>query len=294
MSNTKNLCTLSDYSYINQALAMYSSVRNDDVFLHYLCLDDKTFQKINSFNFKNIKAYNINDLLEKDDNLVNLKKSNYNYFCYSLAPYFLNYLLFNNKNLQDITYIDSDIYFHKSINFIFDEIKNNEIGIFRHRHLPLNLNNSDGCFNVGVVYFKNTKPARDVLGWWVDAVLHKKYPFLTTCGDQKYLDMFPFLCPQNSLFIDGKIGHGAPWHWQLYDYSKFFEDGSIIWNGGKQKLIFSHFSKFRFDKELKSYTPSIIYYNYTPLEMYSKNKELNFIYSNYFSEIQKISKELDL
>ena len=119
---------------------------------------------------------------------------------------------------------------HSRGNFtiILNEIAEKEVGVFRHRQTPMYVNDANGLFNVGVVHFKQTPTGRDALEWWTHAVLHRKYPHLATCGDQKYLDAFLNL-PRDKLFIDGNIGHGAPWLWQLYDYTDFFKDGSIIW-----------------------------------------------------------------
>ena len=127
--------------------------------------------------------------------------------------------------------------------------------------------------------------------WWKDAVLHKKYPHLSTCGDQKYLDEFPNMCPDDYIFIDGNIGHGAPWQWQLYDYSNYKKDGDIIWNGNNQKLIFSHFSQF--ENLGETYIPSKMHHIYTPLIEYTINESLKMIYDDYFISIQKNKKKYD-
>jgi hypothetical protein len=84
-----------------------------------------------------------------------------------------------------------------------------------------------------------------LLNWWADAVLHKKYEQYATCGDQKYLEYFPTVCSPSEIYIDNGIGHGAPWLWSVYDYSKFHE-GKLIWNGEEQLHVFTHFSKFRY------------------------------------------------
>ena len=114
-----------------------------------------------------------------------------------------------------------------------------------------------------------------------------KYPHLATCGDQKYLDEFLRICPDDYLFIDGNIGHGAPWIWQLYDFSDYEKDNTIIWNGGKQKLIFSHFSQFDYNIENNTFIPSKMHHIYTPMENYTKINGLRKIYEDYFSEIKK-------
>ena len=185
----------------------------------------------------------------------------------------------------DVTYIDSDIIFYDGIQIILKEIGEKDVGIFRHRQYTFDFPNNNGFFNVGVVHFKNTDIGNNVLKWWSDAVLHRKFPELATCGDQRYLDAFLEL-PTENLFIDGNIGHGAPWQWQIYDYSDYFKDGTIIWNGEKQKLLFSHFSNFDYDLVKDSFSPAIRHSPYTPQSMYKEIKELESIHQEYFNTIK--------
>ena len=152
-----------------------------------------------------------------------------------MASYFSNYLLLKGNS---ITYIDSDIYFHDNIEVILNEIGGRDVGIFRHRQFPLSTYRPEGLYNVGVVHFKNTQLGISVSNWWTDAVLNKKYPQLASCGDQKYLDNFPNLCPKDSIYLDENIGHGAPWLWQLYE---FISPTKIIWENQEQNLIFYPF-----------------------------------------------------
>lgn len=280
----KNLCTVSDINYLYKGLTLYESLNqtSENFILHYLCIDDKTYEKIKKYQSENLIAYKVDDLLNQDENLKNLKKSEYKYFCWSLASYFSFFLL--RKNFESITYIDSDIFFNKNIDLIFDEIGNKEVGIFRHRQFDLRLPRPEGWFNVGVVYFKNGKIGNHICKWWSESVLHKKYPNLSTCGDQKYLDEFPNMCPDDYIFIDGNIGHGAPWHWQLYDFSDYEKNGNIIWNGNLQKLVFTHFSQFEYNNN--GYIPSKMHHIYTPLNYYSEIKELKLIYDEYYKQIK--------
>lgn len=280
----RNLCTVSDINYLYKGLTLFDSLleKNQNFVLHYLCIDDLTYDKIKKNESLNLIPYHVNDLLSKDNDLLNLKLNDYRYFCWSLASYFSNYLL--NSGVESITYIDSDIFFHENINEIYDEIGNKEVGIFRHRQFDLSSSRLEGWFNVGVVYFKNGKVGSHICKWWSNSVLHKKHPHLATCGDQRYLDEFPNMCPDDFIFIDGNIGHGAPWQWQLYDYSDY-ENNNIIWNGKKQKLIFSHFSQFDYND--KSYIASKMHHIYTPMSMYSDNKSLKMIYDEYYTNIIK-------
>jgi hypothetical protein len=233
----------------------------------------------------NLKVYFVDDLVKNDSNLEKLKLDNYQYFCWSLASYFSDYLL--NKDIESITYIDSDILLYTDIEDLLKEMGDVEVGIFKHRQFDPSMYRPEGLFNVGIVYFKKGDVGQHILKWWSDAVQFKKYPNLATCGDQKYLDEFPNMCPSELIFIDGNIGHGAPWQWQLYDFFDFKNDGSITWNGIKQKLYFTHFSQFKLNDDYSGYTPSTQHHIYTPLEKYKENDGLKFIYDDYFEKMIK-------
>lgn len=284
--NMKHICTLSDKNYLLQGLSLYESLNkySSDFTLHYLCIDDLSFNKLNTLNLPNLIPHSIKNLLNSDDELNQLFYGDYRYFCWSLASYFTNKLL---SEYDSILYCDSDIYFYDNIETLYDKFGNKDVGIFRHRQFQYHENRSEGAYNVGVVYFKNTKKGNEISFWWKDAVINKKYPELSTCGDQKYLDNFQKMCDEAEIFIDGDIGHGAPWQWQLYDYREFIETGNIIWGGETQKLIFSHFSQFSPNFQNNTYIPSKIHHIYTPLKMYDDVPSLKMIYQDYFETIKK-------
>lgn len=279
----KNLCTVSDINYLYKGLTLYESLKSEtkNFILHYLCIDDESFNKLRQFESDSLKVYHVETYLESDTKLKSLKNSDYRYFCWSLASYFTNKLLLTDVGA--VTYIDSDIYFHQDFNYILNEIGDREIGMFRHRQFPLSIQRPEGHYNVGVVHFKKTDIGMKLCGWWADAVLHKKYPEYATCGDQKYLEYFAEVCPKDLIYIDENIGHGAPWQWQLYE---FIDKDKIKWGEHVQNLVFTHFSQFKDSGE--SYTPSTMHHIYTPLSMYEDNKQLKDIYSGYHSELKKV------
>jgi hypothetical protein len=189
---------------------------------------------------------------------------------------------------DSITYIDSDIYFHKDISLLFDAFGTKDCGIFRHRFLADHEDSPYGKFNVGIVYFKNSGKGREVLDWWTDAVLYQKYPNLATCGDQKYLDMFPRICGREYIYIDDGIGHGAPWNWLVYDMTSL-ESGVIQWKGQSQPLVFTHFSKFiySFEKDTFECTNGQIYHPYTNYNRIYEYKPLYDLHARYFNSLKR-------
>jgi hypothetical protein len=242
-----------------------------------------SYKKLKPLECSNLKVYSVEGLAAEDLALIEVRASDYKFFCFCMASYFSRKLL---SDYNSITYIDSDIYFHLDIENIFNEIKGRDVGIFRHRQYPLHSYSPNGLFNVGVVFFNGTETGRRICSWWADAVLNKRFPEHATCGDQKYLDLFPTLCSPSSIYVDENIGHGAPWQWQLYE---FLGNNKIKWGNHKQELVFTHFSQFKDNGD--TYIPSTDHYIYTPLSLYNEIGELKSIYDEYHSNIKKVIKK---
>ncbi len=289
----KDICILSDFNYLTYGITLIDSLLRTSsvpICIHYLCMDDKSYKILNTLYNNNIVLYNENILLEKNKQLQLLKDTHYIYYLYTLSSEFTKYLI-DVKKCESVTYIDSDICFHKDIQIIYNEIKNKDVGIFKHR-FPEGLEHNAklyGEFNVGVVYFKNSKKGREVLNWWNDAVLYKKYPELANCGDQQYLDMFPKMCSEDEIYIDDNIGHGAPWNWRSYSLDNI-DNYKVIYKGQKQPYVFSHFSKFKYNIKSNTYTNSPVYNTYTNNGNVYHNKKLIKLHDEYFNNI-KISNQ---
>lgn len=272
-----NILTSADRNYLIKGLTLYESLletSSDDFLLHFLSLDDESFKILDRVG-GNVIAYHYSEF----DSLSELRKSNYYLFCCASASALCDRFVQDS----DVFYCDSDILFHKDIHRIKDAIGDNSVGIFRHRQF--NGPRPEGAFNVGVVFFKSDNIGKYVSGWWHDAVISGRYQELSTCGDQKYLDLFPYMC-KGKLFIDGEIGHGAPWQWQLYEDCV---DGNIIWNGESQELVFSHFSSLQIDP----FIPSTSHHCYTHPSMYN-TPWLKKIYVDYYNRLMSTKSKYNL
>jgi len=282
-----DICTVADSRYFLQGLTLFESIKDKASVpfkFHFLCINEEDYLN-HKDKHEGIIFYNAKDFLSRSKILNNHYQEKYNYFCWTLASFFSYYLL-KYENTNSITYVDSDMYFYKDINLLYEKIKNKDCAIFRHRQFSLNENRIEGLYNVGVVYFNNTPKGLEVLGWWADAVLNKKYPELATCGDQKYLDAFSQIVGPENIFIDGDIGHGAPWMWQLYDLSEL-NDGYITWNGVKQEYYFSHFSQFNYNIENNTFKHSTMHECYTNNNQLFLNPVLDKHHKDYFDNIKQ-------
>lgn len=300
----KHITLASDTKYLLFALTLIRSVQKHSsipLTFHYYCMDQNTFQKLQTVQLQNVIIYAPEILVQpvfgifKQNNparrLQQLKQTEYHYFCWSIASVFSDYIM-NKIQCDSVTYIDADIMFHKDLNLIFNEIGTKDVGIFKHRFLADNEECPYGKYNVGVVYFKNSNKGRALLSWWADAVLQKKYPEYATCGDQKYLEYFPKVCSPEQIYIDENIGHGAPWQWQCFGFDKL-KDGIIEWRGSEQPLVFTHFSKFVYDLEKNTFSPTSIYQNYTQNNKVFEHPDLYALHANYFEELKVSNKVLN-
>jgi dTDP-4-dehydrorhamnose reductase len=291
-NGTNHIVMLCNYKYIHYAVALLLSIHDSyapNILIHFLCLDEKTKNVISRLQLSTIVVCYEDSILSKEEQLLNFKNNDVRYYFWSLASYFSNYIMTNivTPTCKSVMYIDTDIIFHKDLSLLYNVFQENQIGIFKHRFdMPDQLKES-GKYNVGIVYFKNSVTGRNILNWWTDSVLYKKHSELglDTCGDQKYLDVFPNMCKKGEIYIDDNIGHGAPWNWASYlniDSEKY----EITYNGSIQPLVFSHFSKFIFDFNKNTYT----FENY---EIFTNNQKiyespsLKKIHDDYFEKLKE-------
>jgi hypothetical protein len=251
-------CTLSDQKYLSKGLALYESLSkmNSDFKLFYLCIDEFCANYIASLNIDNLIPIPLGMLEDADPELRQAKfnpKSNYgdeySQYCWALTPYFTNFCLINFvKDDDQIIYVDSDLYFYKSFKDILTAIGNKSIGIHTHRYTPPFREQDNGWYNCAVVVFRRDHIGMEASGNWKHWLLHidnQYYEKYGTCGDQKYLELFPKLYPDNvSVFdVDVKINndyilHSAPWccddikgreiYW--YHFSHFWIDEQGNWH----------------------------------------------------------------
>lgn len=257
----KHIVTLSDKNYIIKGLTLFESLEKFSTIpftLHYLCLDNETFNIINNVNNIKLIPYHINnitdEILQEISKNCENKPNDLSDFHFTLSCYFTNYII-EHINCDDIMYIDSDIIFYEDIKDIYTSLNNKSIGIIMHRHNEYGC--YVGCYNVGIIYFNNDKTGRECLRWWRDVVVNKNNQWFNTHGhlwDQKYLELFEVLFDKSKIkIIDDDIGHGAPWNFNLYSY---IGNNKIIWNGKEQKMYFIHFSHFVDDYINNSYKES--------------------------------------
>lgn len=283
-----NVCTLTDSSYLAKGLTMRQSLIDLGVehTVYWLCLDDETYNRI--FTLDNVEAYKLSNLEKIDSTLQKLKSNpatryggqRENYI-WSLAPYFINFLLKNEIEPGEfITYIDSDIFFYNSPQIILDTIGERSVGIHTHR-FGLNRKKLDvGWYNVGVIVFKNDRAGRLISELWKHWMVDASNPYYDeygTCGDQKYLELFVEMFPKQVCVFDeeGPISHLAPWCTHLED----------------KPVIFFHFSHFVYSLEKNSWNDNVREWRGEwPEWKPSRHSHIRPYYELYFDKIKEAHK----
>lgn len=293
-------CTLSNKKYLLQGIGLVYSLYLHSTSKHtiyYLCLDDYSFDKLKYIQENyDLKVYPIHYLdIEKDyPELVKLKELDFSEYCYSFSS-ILPMFIFDKYKEQSILYLDSDVYFYNSPEYIFQEIRNRDVGLVRHRHIGRE--HFAGEYNVNSVFIRNNENGRKVLAWWYNAFITKTPVELSTCGDQKFLEGFELVIGSDNIaVVDNIVGHGAPWNYKLYDFSRFSETPRIIkWRGVEQVFIFNHFSRFTcdFEKDSFSYTNGdfggdTYYGNIFNIP------ELHQLYEEYYHILKQLNNQLEI
>jgi hypothetical protein len=289
------ICTIFDKNYLAKGLCLYKSIKNNNILLNILCIDEFTFLKLSELKLEKIKLYNLKKLEEENQDLFKLKNSShkteygdsYSNYCWALTPFFCNYLL-KNKEIESLLYVDSDIYFYENFDSIKEEVSDHSVGIVTHRtdyHLTKETNS--GKYNVGIVYFKSDEIGIKCSEFWKNLLMNPNNEYYSrygTCGDQKYLELFEIKF-DNICIIDKLVGHGAPWCFESYEY---LDKYTIMYNGMKQKMVYNHFSHFKIGENgwESSYggewKPETI------------NRYVKEYYEDYYKEIMDIKKKYNI
>ena len=273
-----NLCTLFDSRYLLRALAMYGSLFRAEKHFHLyiLAMDDLAFSILTKLHLTNVTLIKLSSF--EDDDLLQIKPSRtLGEYCWTCTPSLIHFCL-KKLNLDQVTYVDADLYFVNSPAVLLDELQEKSILITEHRYTKkYDQSLYSGRFCVQFMTFKNTPSGFDCLQWWRDRCLewcfnrHEDGKF----GDQKYLDFWPEKFPQSHIL--NHLGGGlAPWNIQQYSISNLSPlELEEISSGVKFRPIFYHFHQFK-----------ILDHNFVDLGSYQIAQSIvEGFYSPYLQEI---------
>ena len=242
---TRYYCTFFDRNYLSKAVALFGSLQRHEAQEYKviaICLDEISRIILLKMNLLNVELVPLH-LIEKFDSDLLVAKGNRDLIEYywTLTASVVLYLLDANPVIEQITYLDADLFFYSSPSPIFEEMGENSIVIHEHRYsstlahlVPLS-----GRFNVGLLVFRNDPVGRATLKWWRERCIEWCYLQFGSgkMGDQMYLDEWPTRFEK--VYILQNLGAGvAPWNHEQYSFC-VGKDAVVTIDGFP--LIFYHF-----------------------------------------------------
>ena len=188
-----NFCTLFDKNFLLKGLALRNSLSENcpNFRLFILCLDNLTYDILKKMNLSSAVLLKLEQL--GDHELLDLKnKRKASEFAWTCKPPLVIHIFNKYRDVEFLTYFDSDIYLYSSPSAIYEEIKDKSIIITPHR-FPENkkhLEKKSGIYNAGNIIFRNDDNAIECLKEWRGQCLDWCYDYLDNgrLGDQMYLN----------------------------------------------------------------------------------------------------------
>jgi hypothetical protein len=211
---TLKFTTYFDNNYLVKFYTLYQSLEKncDDFHIYALTLNELDNKDVFKEK-KNITFINLHDLETKYHELYYAKKNRsiVEYY-FTLTPFICRYVL-EKFNLDQITYLDSDIFFFKNPKDLYSFIDECNHDIFITKHDNKKFEKKYGSFNVGWIVFFNTSNSikcledwsNDCINWCFDEINNDKF------ADQKYLDYWEKNY-EKVFILDQYLVNVGPWN----------------------------------------------------------------------------------
>jgi len=242
---TRNYCTYFDQRYLLLGLTLHQSLLKHagDFRLWILCFDADTYHLLEKMRLDRVELIRLNEFENADLLAVKSSRTLVEYF-WTATPDLPLYIFRRDPSIEQITYLDADLFFFAPPDPIEQAFGDGSILIVEHRYSPdlMYLRAESGIYNVSLLTFRHDVNALACLNWWRARCLEWCYARAEDgkMGDQKYLDDWPQRFP--GVVVLKHAGCGvAPWNIQNYhirqrDYGVWVDN---------VPLIFYHFHQFK-------------------------------------------------
>ncbi|MBX3054684.1 MAG: hypothetical protein KF753_24650 [Caldilineaceae bacterium] len=243
----RHFCTYFDRNYLPRGLALYRSLQEQcpDFILWVLCLDDDAYTLLSRLDLPCVEPIALADFEQGDDELSQAKadRSLIEYY-FTCTPSLPLYVFSHWPEVEQLTYLDADLYFFASPEPLFAEIGDASIALISHRFPPDAQEQADqfGIYNVGWLTFRRDENGLaclrrwrgQTIAWCSDTTANGQF------GDQKYLDDWPESF-ENVRIIQHTGANAGPWNLPTYPITR---RGGQVWIGD-DPLIFFHFQSLK-------------------------------------------------
>lgn len=240
-----NFCTLFDSYYLLKGLGLYLSLEKvtDDFHLYVMAFDKNTYEKLRSCGFKHMTVELLDDF-ETPELLEAKKDRTKAEYCWTCGPSVIYHFL-TKYGLDEITYLDSDLFFMVDPHLLREETKKSSV-VITEQGISEESAERYGRYCVQYMTFKNDEDGLGALTWWRDRCIEWCFQIMepTRYADQKYIDEFPKRW-KNVCVLENKGAGIAPWNIHRYQY----KDHSLMFQGKEYPLVFYHMHGAKLDVE---------------------------------------------
>lgn len=276
--------------YLDKGLVLYDSLCESakDFELYVLCMDEKCYEVLASFEDARLKPIHLYDV-ENAQMLEAKSNRSMAEYCWTCSARLIQYIL-ESYMPNSCTYIDADMYFYNDPQILIDEMykAGKSVMMVPHRFPKETerLATKVGIYCVEFNCFKNDEAGRLVLNHWHSRCLEccSNIGDGVHWGDQKYMDEWPILFP-DKVHVCEHYGAGvAPWNISLYKKNDCTDLKTILLkqSQGKIDLIFYHFQSVTYK------TRKVIN---TGIMMNHKKVDVELVDSLYYPYLRKIEEK---
>jgi hypothetical protein len=217
-SAPEHFVTLFDSHYLLQGLSLHRSLDAQGAPFHLwvVALDEDCAGALRKLALPSVTVIPVAEIENARLLLVKPARSVAEY-CWTLTPFVPGHILERAPQAERVTYLDADLFFFDRWEILIDEFRRSgkHVLITEHAFAPEYADRSRfGRFCVQFMTFRNTDAGRKVMRWWQDRCIEWCYAREEDgkFGDQKYLDAWPALFPQEVHVLEQRDRTVAPWN----------------------------------------------------------------------------------
>jgi len=284
-----NLVAYIDANYLPKFLVCYYSLQEhfkNRFMMHLHCFDDVTYRVLSEYNLPNVILYSKDKFEIAEAISQKQNKKSYEYY-WTYTPIVLEQVMGRLPENDIVVYMDTDMMFFASPQFIFDELEDKDVLI-----QPNNFSVKErwqfepiGYYCTSFNVFRNNANSRKIISEWKQQCLEWCGSNFETgqFGDQKYMDYWrdKYQNVRETSVVGANV---APWNIHKYDVST--RAGKVFVNNNP--LIYYHFHSFKMNFDNYDYMIEGDRDNHYDI----RQDAIDNIYRPYISENKRLILEL--
>lgn len=247
------ICTITTSSHLFKVKALYDSLEGKTgADFHCLVTDGKAEA------WKNGHLHGL-EMLKGDTAEAIFRKYTGNKLRWACKSLFMLHLL---ETYERVIYVDNDIAFYSSPDFLFEQLQEKSILLTPHFYPAdpthdqnwLEANYRVGLYNAG--FIGASRRGADALRWWGQCCAYtiRKDYYRGLFDDQKYLDLFPVLFDGVEILKHKGCNVAG---WNILTSPRNTDASGQVWLDGKWPLVFVHYNYYTIDCIQKGKDPGL-------------------------------------